>query len=846
MIVMHTGTRKYWLLACLSLLVFLLPVHASEPTPDSDFVTDSTMRFETKRLISYLERQHLLGQKVADIDQGTFIEDYLHDFDVNRLYLLQSDVNGFKERYSGSMPDFLESGHLDPAFKMFLTFRDRVRDRVTWVKEYLSQDFTLDGEFTYKPDRKDASWPATSAEADEVWSRRLKFEIVNEMLGELPDGKDDKTPGEIVDIDYSPDEKLNEDYIENIENSTLPRELQTDIEVANGDGSTDTVTIEAKATDGETASATVVAEDSEEFNFDQALTDAKTEIIERYERLGKWVDEIEPTEVQEVFLTALTHEYDPHSTYMSADTLEEFAIAMRNSLVGIGALLGDIDGYCTIRELLPGGPAERCRQLDPEDQIVGVAQGEDGEMVDVIGMKLNKVVKMIRGKKGTVVRLLIKPAEGDPSERKEVRLVRDEIQLTAKLARAEIFEVPAGDRTIPIGVIELPAFYGSGDSSDNHSSTTEDVEELINKLKEAHVEGIVLDLRGNGGGLLSEAINLTGLFIPVGPVVQVKDYIGHIQEYLDEDPKVAWDGPLMVLISRYSASASEIAAGALKNHGRALIVGDQETHGKGTVQAVFEMARSNFLSMIKPRSGAAKVTIQKYYLPDGTSTQLKGVHSDIVLPSVNEYLPIGEGELHNALAWDSINSLKWDYDLNADQESFLVNPMLVDSLRGMSEGRQDSLEEFTYLKENIDWFRERQEQKEFSLNFELRREKRQQDISFRDLMEERLDALSENNYASREILLTVAEEQKAEHDAILAEREAKKKAPETEAQPTEEAETEVVAVEEVDEVEEDDMPVFDIQLREGLRIMADWIALLDSKAEPKAATVSAASDPGQS
>ncbi|MGE9292616.1 MAG: carboxy terminal-processing peptidase, partial [Puniceicoccales bacterium] len=696
-------------------------------------------------------------------------------------------------------------------------------------------------------------WPASTAEADALWERRLKFEIVNEMLGELPNDKEPETITENTAVTF-------ETTIEG--EPALPEELKSEVEVTNKDDSTEKVAIETKASDGTSPETETVnvEETTTEFDYDKALAEAKENVGKRYERLGKWVDEIEPTEVQEIFLTALTHQYDPHSTYMSADTLEEFAIAMRNSLVGIGALLGDIDGYCTIRELLPGGPAERSRELDPEDQIVGVAQGEDGEMVDVIGMKLNKVVKMIRGKKGTIVRLLIKPAGGDPSERRVVSLVRDEIQLTAKLARAEIFEVPHGDKTIPIGVIELPAFYGSGESTDNHSSTTEDVEELIGKLKDAGVEGIVLDLRGNGGGLLSEAINLTGLFIPVGPVVQVKDYIGHVQEYLDQDPKVAWDGPLLVLVSRYSASASEIAAGALKNHGRALIVGDMETHGKGTVQAVFEMARSNFLSMIKPRSGAAKVTIQKYYLPDGTSTQLKGVTSDIILPSLNAYLPIGEGELHNALAWDSINSLEWNYDLSPTQKNSLIDTALIDNLRSLSETRQGSLEEFSYLKENIDWFRDRQEQKEFSLNFDFRRSKRENDLIYRDEMEDRLEVLSEKNFDSREILLSVAEEQKAEHDSIVAEREAAKAALETTVsdEPGAIAETTIseevsvekdgdkVAISEEMDEEEEEIPLFDIQLREGLRIMADWISLKSESTETKAATVSAVAVPGQS
>ncbi|WOO41402.1 carboxy terminal-processing peptidase [Rubellicoccus peritrichatus] len=815
-----------WLLIGASILALFSSANA-ERTPSDQFHTTPTMRFETKHLVFYLERQHYLGTTIGELDQDKLIKDFLDDFDVNRLYLRSSDIRGFEERYGESLSDFLEDGYLDPAFKMFLVFRDRVDTRMKWIMNYLDQEIPLNEMGTYAPDRSEAEWPVTVAEADELWKNRLKFEIVNELLANQ-DTDDD------AEVDVTEENVLVN--AELLEDGKMGAIVKDDSNKA------------AEKLKSETTDVVVVTEEAEIDDFDEKLKEAKEEIRKRYERVAKWVGEIEPTEVQEVFLTTLTHQYDPHSTYMSADTLEEFAIAMRNSLVGIGALLSDDEGYCTIRELLPGGPAEYCKQLSSGDQIVGVGQGEEGEMVDVIGMKLNKVVKMIRGKKGTTVRLLIKPGEGDPSERKTVNLIRDEIQLTAKLARAEVFEVPSGDKTIPIGVIDLPAFYGSGDSDKGHSSTTEDVEELVLKLKEIGVEGIVLDLRNNGGGLLSEAINLTGLFIPVGPVVQVKDYIGHVQEYLDQDPKVVWDGPLMVLVSRFSASASEIAAGALKNHGRALIVGDPETHGKGTVQAVFEMNRSNFLSMLKPRRGAAKVTIQKYYLPDGTSTQIKGVESDIVLPSLNMHLPIGEGDLPNALAWDRIDSLDWDYDLSPRGEESSVKPTLIDFLRKQSLQRQASLDEFDYLTDNIDWFRLRQEQKEFSLNLDNRQAKREKDLEFRDTMKDRLKELSEMNFDSDEILLQVALEQQAEHDAIVAEKESLEDKPLTEIIDGDgSAEVgAVVAAAEIPEdleIDEEETPDFDIHLRESLRIMADWIEaqdLDDSTAQNVASTV-----PGQ-
>jgi len=741
------------------------------PVDPSEFVTKSTMRDETKEVIDRLERSHYLGKDIDELDNNQFIEDYMTDWDSQRMFFLQADVMEFQRRFGPSLDKLLNGGHLMPAFEIFLRFRESVESRVRWVEARLEKPFEFTSQRTYAPDRSEAEWPATLAEATSLWENRLQFEMLNELLARLEPGTDLDDLSEI-----SPEvAKARSDMLEPLD----------------GDSSEKAESLEV------------------------AMVKARENIAKRYDRLLDWVQEVEPIDVQEVYLTALTHQYDPHSTFMSADTLEEFSIAMRNSLVGIGAVLSDEDGYCTIRELLPGGPAERSGKLKPEDQIVGVAQGEGGEMVDTIGMKLSKIVKMIRGKKGTTVRLKIRPGEGDPSVRRIITLTRDEIKLTAKLAKAQVFEVPAGDRTIPIGVIDLPAFYGSGEPGSGYNSTTEDVEELINKLKSIGVEGIVLDLRANGGGLLSEAIRLTGLFIPVGPVVQVRDYVGQVQEFLDDDPKVAWEGPLMVLVSRFSAAASEIAAGALKNHNRALIVGDEETHGKGTVQAVFDMNRGgSWFSSLRPRKGAAKVTVQKYYLPDGSSTQIEGVKSDIVLPSINGFLAVGESEFPNAMAWDSIDSLEWDY--SQYDGGIGVNQAIVDQLKTRSTIRQNELEEFVYLQRNIDWFKERQEKKEFSLNLSERRERRALDNEFRDRMEARFDELAALNFESSDVLLDLTIKQSEEHDAL-------------------------VAAQGIEEETEEKEPSFDIQLREGLRIMADWIAIQEDESDDSQALASAPS-----
>ncbi|MGE9289688.1 MAG: carboxy terminal-processing peptidase, partial [Puniceicoccales bacterium] len=515
-----------------------------------------------------------------------------------------------------------------------------------------------------------------------------------------------------------------------------------------------------------------------------------------YDRLETEMERFESAEVQEIFLTTLANTYDPHSIFLSADSLEDLSIAIENSLVGIGAVLSDDDGYCTVRELIPGGPARLSDEIDVNDQILGVAQGKDGEYVDVVDMKLRKIVKMIRGEQGSVVRLKIRPGDAaDPSVRKEVVLVRDEVQLTANLARARLYQIPAEDRTVSIGVIDLPSFYGS--DLPDHPNSSDDVAELIEKMKGHGVEGIILDLRDNGGGLLSEAVELAGLFIPKGPVVQVKTVQGQLLHHDDRDPRVEWNGPLMVLVSKFTASASEIVAGALQNYGRAIVVGDESTHGKGTVQGIFRMTPPLFYSLSSSGSdvGATKVTVQKYYLPNGSSTQLEGVKSDVVIPSMNSLVSISEAELDHSMEWDTITPVSFgiekDEALNLDL--VLVDDSLIESLREQSESRMEELEEFSYLEETIDFFKMRKEEKVISLDLVERQKQQDADRTVRTAFKERREQLSESDYDFEAIVL----------------------------------DTESVAEEgeDLDESEDTDVP-FDIVLREGIRIMADWLSLI--------------------
>ena len=648
----------------------------------------NSMSRETIMALQNIQNFHYTKRPIAEIDSEELISSFMKELDYNRLFFLQSDHDELFMRFGATLKMvYLARGDLYPAFQMFELYRERAMHRLDWVFENLRNDFDFSVDETFTPDRSEMPWPIDQAEADSLWRKRLKFDLLQEILS-----------------DQTPDQ-------------------------------------------------------------------AREKIERRYRRSLKYIEEIDPKDIQELFLTSLAKMYDPHSTFLSSDTMENFNITMRKSLVGIGALLRDEDGYCVIQELLPGGPAEQSAQLHPGDKIIEVAQAGK-QPVDVIDMRLSKIVRLIRGKKGTDVRLTVIPAAAsDPSDRKLITLKRDVIKLTENLASAEIHDVPWGEsRTAAIGVIELTSFYGPVTGKKEALSTTHDVEELILKLKDMNIQGLILDLRRNGGGFLNEAITLTGLFIPKGPVVQVKDATGRVRENWDRDPTIVYDGPLIVLVSRRSASASEIVAGALQNHRRALIVGDTATHGKGTVQRVFELDRSQIFNSFAKKSkyGATKITTQKFYLPNGESTQKEGVKSDIIIPSINDHLPIGESDLPNALIWDSIDPIKWEFQDSFKKNGSLIGEDLIESLRKGSLQRQETLKEFSYLKRNIDWFKERQERKQISLNFETRSQQKKEDTTLREEMEIiKNELLSMAQFPFRKVLLEISLEKKTEHQSKL-------------------------------------------------------------------------------
>lgn len=440
-------------------------------------------------------------------------------------------------------------------------------------------------------------------------------------------------------------------------------------------------------------------------------------------RYSSYIDRVKQMDGEDAFQTfmdAYARTTDPHTDYFGPRRAENFAITMRLSLEGIGAVLQSDNDYTQIRELVPGGPADKSGKIHVGDHIVGVGQGEDGAIQDVLGWRLDDVVDKIRGKKGTKVRLEIIPAKaGLDGKHEVVTVVRDKVTIKEQAAKKKIVKVSDGDTTHRIGVIDLPSFYEDFAAHRNgdpeYKSASRDVARLLKELKKADVDGIVVDLRNNGGGSLSEAVNLTGLFIDQGPVVQVRQSDGSVEVNGDTDPGMLWAGPMAVLVNRGSASASEIFTAAIKDYGRGIIIGEQ-TFGKGTVQNLVDLDRFGSHPGKKPTYGEIKMTIAKFFRINGGSTQLRGVKPDIGFPGNGDAKEFGESTYDNALPWTHIE--KADYKPVAN-----LKP-LVPELLEKHEQRTKASPAWKLLLDELGVYRENRERTTISLNFEKRQARR--------------------------------------------------------------------------------------------------------------------------
>lgn len=562
---------------------------------------------------------------------------YIKALDENHNYFLASDIKSF-EPLKKTLSDDIKEGDLTSVFSIFNLYKKRYNERIQYSLSQMNNkyDYTKKEEFVY--DRDSLPWVASAPEMNDLWTKRVKYDLLNLRLA-------------------SPDMVKN-----------------------------------------------------------------KATLKKRYQNLLSQSNKLSNQDVFQVFMDALTNAIDPHTNYFNPANAAQFNIQMSRSVVGIGATLLVENEYVTIKDVVPGGPAAKSHKINVDDRIIGVAQG-NGEFQDIVGWRSDNAIALIRGAKGTVVRLKILPKGKTASEKPHIiAMVREKIILQDQSAKKEIRTYQENGKTVKIGIINVPAFYLDFDAYNahdpNYKSTTRDVKLILDTLKQQHVDGVVMDLRQNGGGSLIEAVNLTGLFIKTGPVVQVRDVRNRVEVDKDEDPAVAWNGPMAVLVDRFSASASEIFSAAIQDYGRGLILGTQ-TYGKGTVQSVYNLDDMITPSLKETIFGAAKskdqaglgqlnLTMAKFYRISGGSTQHKGVTPDIEFPAIIALDKYGEDTEPSALPFDVIQQSVYTKTGDFSQ--------LLPQLRKMHNDRMSTNLSYKYLLEDIADFKKHNAEKSVTLN----------------------------------------------------------------------------------------------------------------------------------
>jgi carboxyl-terminal processing protease len=619
--------------------------------------SEEELKVITKLAVNILVREHYLRQPLNDTVSKNLFDEYFKTLDPAKMYLTKADIEAFAP-YRDKLDDQLLAGDHSFAILAYNAMAEKLSEFEDYAKKIVADGLDFSEDEEWNPDRADADWPADSAERMSLWKKKIKNDILIFRLM-----------------------------------------LKTD-------------------------SGTDKGKNGKEKTLWMKAFKPEERALKRYASLNRYFKENEPIDQLELYLLALTNIYDPYTQYMSPRTVEDFNIQMSLSLEGIGATLSQDDGYTKIVSLVPGGPAALSGALHPEDRIIAVAQG-DGESVDVVDMPLSKVVGMIRGEKNTTVRLtVLEGSKGLAAIPVEISIRRDSIPLKDQEAKGEILQKSIGsesglERKIKIGVINLKSFYFDWEAAENGSkeikSSTSDVRKILENFEKEKIDALILDLRGNGGGSLYEAISLTGLFIKEGPVVQVKTKDGNVDVKRDTDGKIFYSGPMLVLVNRLSASAAEILAGAIKDYGRGIIIGDSHTHGKGTVQTVFSLGEFLKYWGFNNESGSLKITNAKFYRINGASTQKKGVVPDLIFPSFADSMEIGEEFAKHALDWDITEPVKYSR-WTSDHDS----RTLIEKLKRLSGERVAKDRDFAALSQKIEKYAELKKKTSVSLNEEKR------------------------------------------------------------------------------------------------------------------------------
>ncbi len=619
-----------------------------------------------RQMAIMLQNSHFARLPFNEELSRRFLDNYLKDLDFQRLYFTQQDVDRFTADYGSRLHTLLLQGNsMAAATDIYRVFEARVEERVAQAEKLLNgTEFDFTKDEDVMLSRRNAPWPKSDKEAADLWRRQIKEAVLGEVLR---------------------------------------REMLTKL---------------AK----------------EQSKTDPGSDDRspKEKVSLRYKRFLSSIKDVDDEEIANYFLSSVARAYDPHTDYMSFREMNRFKDGMKNELVGIGALLqAEEDGATKIMGIVVGGPADREGTLKLNDRVVAVDTlntGKPGDMTDVMFMKIDKVVDLIRGKEGTPVALKVEPAVGPAGGTRIVVIQRGKVEMKDEQASGELIEIKTGkDEFRRLGVITLPSFYADFDEGKVRCSV--DVERILRRLVEEKIDGLILDLRNNGGGSLEEVRRMTGFFMDRGPVVQVKNTLSQVQVKDSENGKPIYGGPLVVMTDKSSASASEILAGALQDYNRAVVIGDSSTFGKGTVQQPMDIGRMLPLFSVRNRAGFLKVTIQKFYRPSGSSTQMDGVVSDLVLPSLMDALEIGEAFLDHALPHDRIRRA-------ADFKPLDPQALFIPRLKELSQERLNSCKDFGYVIEDVMKAKERLKTNKVSLN----KATRQQELAESDARQKERNA----------------------------------------------------------------------------------------------------------
>ena len=636
-----------------------------------------------------LETYHYRGIKINDEVSQKAFQQYLKKIDGSKQFLTKSDIKEL-EAYQFLMDDEMVSGDYVLIEKAGAVLKKRIGQAEALRKELFKKQFDFNGSETLELDPEKRDWVNDEAKLRSNWEVVFKQATLNKYLSLIDEQTEKPTP-------------------KGAKASTKPVKKMK---------------AEKKLTDAEMRAK------------------AHESVSKRFQKIFERLTALDREDQLDNFYNSVAAVFDPHTAYLPSKKKEDFDIDITGKLEGIGAVLQEDGSFIKVVQIVPGGPAWRGKELEADDIILSVAQGNK-ESVDLTDMKVDDAVRYIRGKKGTEVRLTIKKVDGT---RKIISIIRDEIEVAASFAKSSVLQMK--DTDVKVGYIQLPKFYR--DFENAKINCTDDVRKEVERLKKAKVDAIVLDLRNNGGGALEDARLMSGLFLEKGPIVQVKNHMGQIEVLEDEDPSVSYDGPLIVLQNRFSASASEILAGAMQDYGRAVIVGGDYSHGKGTVQAVLDLNRGPLVSIFGETMGALKVTIQKFYRVTGASTQYKGITPDLILPDIFSYVESREKDLEYSLPWDQIQAKpfsKWT--------KFSYN---VPDLKAKSAARVKANARFAKINRNVDYLNKKKKETIVSLNLK----KVQDEEAANKKMAEELKLEEEN----KNLLVTNFEDSLKAHENI--------------------------------------------------------------------------------